>query len=757
MSARRSIAFVLTLALAACGGGGPKPPPADPGDGGGGGGGGGGTAYDLAIDSSVEDQIAEVVDGAGSAQAAFAVQAVIAAAGFDTLLPDGTLLWEGDAPRAGIAFEQADPELIAAGLLEGPRVALDDLLLAWGAVVPSIPVATLRARFVADLRAAAQDPGKQTRRHWAMAVAQLGRTSPAPYDLFDPAVSGTSPLDPLQVALLTYRFQADLYRAGQAAKAEAPVPPALRAAAARPCTMTDSESTIMDAGALAGSTGFGFLIEEMGKVVPAAGKLAKFSGAANAALTVVKFLWTLGAFDGKVTASAAPLVRRYDGTYGGESVLTAAFRYDTGNAQAINCARPALNALGIDFSLPQDGPIAGARVDWEMFGVKERGGQTPIVRYKEGSLPLGRRTDDNGEDRVTLEGNKKSPALGGAVAPDFRLVPVLAKVALKDTKMWQDIQDAVGTALAGNPLSITLSLVSEMLLRMNTPVFAGRYGLVVEDHKKLDGVTLVLSSSGQRLGTVYADGTGSESAYGAVSFSAGPAAPDKAAIRWTVLNGQLLPGVLEMKENGHRFMAYGGTYTFDGKCLCVDDKEHIGDDAQWRGSVVADEEPRTVLAYLQPDGHYQLTYPIMPLAVQGKAKHVHTGCGDPPVNTTEPVGGIVRFQQLVIEGQLDPTKASGDIQGTWDGSLAMGIPARLGGMYDRFGVSQEYIIAQAHAEFVFSWTKETITVPGGATAPPPVEWAPRSLPPPTVRLLPAEPERSVRACFAPGPGAPTVD
>ena len=237
--------------------------------------------------------------------------------------------------------------------------------------------------------------------------------------------------------------------------------------------MTDTEQTVMDGAALAGSTFFGGLIEEAGKIIPAAEKLGKLTAGANAALTVVKMLWTSIAFDGKLEMDAPMLVRTRTAAAGEPRTFSATFRYDTGNWQVLNCVRPALNAAGIDFSLPQDGPIADAKVDWKLHGTASRvAGKLPIVRFEEGQVQLGGRTDSSGLRQVRIEGQPQSPAVAANAIPDYRAPTMSAQVALKDSKLWTDLQDAVGAALAGNPLSMFLSAVSETLLRMNSPLFA---------------------------------------------------------------------------------------------------------------------------------------------------------------------------------------------------------------------------------------------------------------------------------------------
>ena len=62
-----------------------------------------------------------------------------------------------------------------------------------------------------------------------------------------------------------------------------------------------------------------------------------------------------------------PLVRTKDvkPASGERKELTATVRLNVGNASMLNCFRIMLNAAGLDFSLPNDGAVKGAQVDWD--------------------------------------------------------------------------------------------------------------------------------------------------------------------------------------------------------------------------------------------------------------------------------------------------------------------------------------------------------------------------------------------------------
>lgn len=682
----------------------------------GGEGGMGGNAPAITLDPGVIEAIEKVRASDGGLSAISVLRDIIAAAGFDQVDSEGNRIFPAEAPAQGIAFEMADAELIALGLDGALEVPLDDLLAGWGSISAELNAEALRPKLIADLQAAAAstDP---TRRFWAQAIAQLGRTASAPFDLLDPAVPGSAPLDALQTALLTYRFQAELWSQGQKAP-RVPLGPPSAIADARPCTMTETEQTVMDVAALANSTFFGQLIEHLGETIPAAEKLSKFGAGANAALTVIKLLWTFAAFDGHMESDTDGIVRNWDGTADGDdATLTATFRYDIGRAQAFNCVRPALNLLGIDFSLPQDGPVADARVDWEMFDVKDRQSPKPIVRYQAGNLPLNRRTDAQGEDRISVEGTKKDPPLSSPVAPDHRSVFLAAKVALKDTKMWQDIQDAVGTALAGNPASIALSVISETLVRMNTMVFSARYRLPVQDHQPLDNVIVRVELSGSLSGAVTSNGQGSESVDATLSLVEKPAEGDQ-ALQFVFFNGQPSVAVVSLAENGLRDVRYRGQRHLEEPCVCIEGTFIDDERADWLAVRVGDEkDPRAVLATMLEDGSYTINLPLGEVKGKGWSKVHSSGCEDPTVDESEKLEVFASLGEITITGQVDPTKASGTIEGSISPSVDVKVPASLGGFYAG-GVAHTTVRLNGTVDYVFSYTRTTVTLPPGTPVPP---------------------------------------
>ncbi|MFT3913082.1 MAG: hypothetical protein QM704_03025 [Anaeromyxobacteraceae bacterium] len=219
-----------------------------------------------------------------------------------------------------------------------------------------------------------------------------------------------------------------------------------------------------------------------------------------------------------------------------------------------------------------------------------------------------------------------------------------------------------------------------------------------------------------------------------------------------ILNGA--PGLAAsyLSENGKRDFRYRGALDVQDPCACVEGLQHRVDDAAWSSVWVTDDTPRALLATMQPDGKFELRLAMNGKPGTGRHHVAFDGCGSSGT-IDEAMGGPVSIGDLVITGQVDPTKAAGTIEGNWSGTVDIPRPASLGGFWVN-GARQDVLHAATTVEYVFSYTKQVLNAPGASPPPPPAAWAARSAST-TVRWVPREPE--ARACFAPGPGAPTVD
>ncbi|HXF72273.1 MAG TPA: hypothetical protein VNO79_06660 [Actinomycetota bacterium] len=283
-----------------------------------------------------------------------------------------------DEPSQGLAVQAAD--VLAMMRLEerGYQATLADV----GALLRMPGLGLERApveRLLADLIADHAERGEPPLGSWAAFIVELGRQGPAGYDLADVPDPADVPLDGVQTFLILLRLFADAYAIGgerspgvTTGALGAALPGLLAAGAGLwsqlatsgelPCSLSDAESFVMDRAAFVASTGFGKLWELAGVEGPA-GKLLALAGAA---LPVLRFLVIQAIFDPRIElVPAPPLVRTKKTNVDADTrELRATIRMDVGKAQMLNCFRILLNAAGLDFSLPDDGPVEGAEVLW---------------------------------------------------------------------------------------------------------------------------------------------------------------------------------------------------------------------------------------------------------------------------------------------------------------------------------------------------------------------------------------------------------
>jgi hypothetical protein len=343
----------------------------------------------------------------------YGLEKVFTDLGFGIRYPDNSVV--GDATQL-ILFDKWNVDEIESAIHQGVTVTLDDYVIALqmaiqGSVTGQLPAEApavdvpLRTRLLDALRAAAQSKGTDTAssniRDMVHLVVALGRErAVGPYDLLDPAVAGEVELDAVQTGLLTQRLAAELWRTAQQFKPlgkTMPLPPSkgLFAAVPAPCSMGKTEGYVMDGFASALGMAWGGIsvgdetvmkgiFDRMGK---GANKYAAGSQVANILLNYTKLLWSAIAFKADMSVNPSPLIRTKTKSPGAQATVGATFTLDIGNPQILNCIRPALNLMSIDFSAPADGPLAGSRVQWFVDEkVYLKTGYNPVYNSDWGSL-----------------------------------------------------------------------------------------------------------------------------------------------------------------------------------------------------------------------------------------------------------------------------------------------------------------------------------------------------------------------------------
>lgn len=433
-----------------------------------------------------------VLDGGADALAALVT--ALQASGIAIRGPEGQLAVRPAEPWAGQIVESWEVRTLLATVLPERTVsfALSDLAEVVRAPVPELTNAPVAPLLVHDLRALAHAPASPSR-FWARFVIELGRS---PEGRPSPLVTQTDlakiRLNGLQVSLILRRLSSDFLKRsrdpGQKSAANTSshgwsfVVPLY--ADTLPCTLDDKTRTIMDLTAavagwgvggfdgIEGSFTFGGVLGTMENAGWNGAKQYKAaSGYANIFLAYAKLFVTYAALEVKVTMDGEPLVRTKDvrPASGERKQLTAVVRLNIGNASMLNCFRIMLNAAGLDFSLPNDGVVKGAQVDWEgLDGFDEAAaalhdGPDQIVRfvgdqgsqYQTGGAFTSFNsitksvTDADGKVRVTVEGVGQKTKLAADVHKRTKQASVRLNVALQGADLLGDLKDAAINSAAG--------------------------------------------------------------------------------------------------------------------------------------------------------------------------------------------------------------------------------------------------------------------------------------------------------------------
>jgi hypothetical protein len=277
------------------------------------------------------------------------------------------------------------------------------------------------------------------------------------------------------------------------------IPPAH--AQSSPCSFEGPDGEVMDWHAIATGYGFGHLLGYLeASGMASAGRLATLTSIGNSLLAYAKLIYMHAAFEVEFELEGGePLVRtQEENPRSGEvRTLVAIVSMNSKDDQWVNCLRPVLNALGLDFNTEGDGAMKGVSVNWSgMAGFDQRmaanGGPDYVVRYVTddsqriqggGSVGPGHaitdnRTDDQGKARVNIEGVGQSEDLGPDPEPLIKPAVAVVKVTLKPADMYRDIKDAVGTASSG--LGGLIAMPAELLYRTRWS-FGATYMFDVKD------------------------------------------------------------------------------------------------------------------------------------------------------------------------------------------------------------------------------------------------------------------------------------
>jgi hypothetical protein len=443
---------------------------------------------------------------AGTQASLPALMAALQASGIGVLGPENVEDAKPSEPWQGIAMQRWEVRLAAAMVLpqRGISLSLPDLAAFLIAAMPELKGAPVEQLIVSDLRALADSPTPTTQ-FFGRFIAALGRhaVSHDPYDLNGTVDPQTMRLDGLQTSLVLRRLAIDILRRSGDANGQSTAPAKKNAsiidaldewlmpaahAQEGPCRFSERTQTIMDIAGLGSTVVWGgFQIGDLGMSGildrPGMARASRAAAIASTVLAYAQFIAAYAALEVETTIDQAPLVRTKQGRpqSGERRELSATVTMDLGNAEMLNCFRALLILAGFDFSVPNNGPVKGARVLW--YGVDGfdqaaqvlHGGSEAIVQFvaPEGSRiqvagsgsssPVtGAVTGDDGKVHIGVEGRGQNETLDNDARPVPKTATVRLHVALNGSDLFRDVREAAGTAAGGlvGLLTVPLSVLT---------------------------------------------------------------------------------------------------------------------------------------------------------------------------------------------------------------------------------------------------------------------------------------------------------
>jgi len=419
---------------------------------------------------------------------------------------DGRIVRPAAEPAQGIAVQPGEVIALRRLLADGHTVLTRDAAeIIRHSLAPNIELDAARIEefLLAGVREHANGD-HPTMRFWARFIVELERQNPDGFDILGVAGNNVQDLldrEPVpttfaaaQLMLITWRFAADLNGLAHRPGSPGPVSAAsvrqsqvlhasilpsprfgalLRAvnASTSDCSFTDEQSPVMDGIHNSASTGFGKLI----------GYIIEKQAGTMAAEAADLFMKAVGVITGfakaflMATLTEAEIefvdgtneLRRLKSAHrdGGETrQVRGTVRLNAGGWRYLNCSRIALNALGLDASLPNDGAIKGAKLTWWIDKEGQDGmsaAMNALIRYAGNirNVP----TDSEGQAVVSVQGMPQKKNIEGRPQEIRKQATIGFSYHLKESNLKQDLVDALFNLIGG-----PATLPPELFLRTIT-------------------------------------------------------------------------------------------------------------------------------------------------------------------------------------------------------------------------------------------------------------------------------------------------
>lgn len=424
-----------------------------------------------------------------------AVLGALVASGIPVLGDDGRPI-EGSDLLGGLAVLGWEARIMADLADTEGGLLLSDVGEMLAGTDPALAGAPMADLLLADIKSSYASPDPDVA-FWAALIVELGRQRPDGLDLLTLADPEAVALDYLQVEFLLRRAAADIVRASEPATSQGGIVPAVagrrrtggHAAAAPnpPCRYSEAADRVVTGVEETVSRGIGAVLDHLEGVEeltgrPGVGRLAKYVGIAGMLADIATFAAIYAALTVTIELEGgAPLVRtkKERPQTGERRMLRATVRNDVGRAESINCLRLVFAHLGITFSVPPDGPIAGASTQWvPLEGFDARVDR--IVQFHGGN-PSDVVTDSSGVARIGVEGFGQEQEITEAAAAVEKRASLHVLVQIKDAGAYRDTWDAITTGLdVLGGISAVLTVALELLQRTRW-LKPTRYSFAVRD------------------------------------------------------------------------------------------------------------------------------------------------------------------------------------------------------------------------------------------------------------------------------------
>ncbi len=410
-------------------------------------------------------------------------------AGFFIINENQKILYQPTSGQGmGLAFYDSEVAGMYKLSRRGIVSSLDRFTAQLGKQTPDLPPSKIANLMMQDLKLSANSSNKLVR-FWARLIVEIGKNSPQPVDLLN-TNSTKIPLNIIQISLWERRLIGDLIAFAEEQTANLrPIPVRtnkfefVNASFFKmaPCQLNDAQGVALDISSIGITTGHGKVLEAIAEgssetVKARLGNVATGLAYVNIVLSWVKLVAALMTVKGEIKIAEPMPLERFKGIEGGDSrLMTAKVWTEIGNKAYLNCLRPLVNtATGLDFGMPNEGPLEERDIAWELTDAASFSGQKSgktgkfdnFVQLKapNGGNPLQQITDKGtGESRMNmLGGTRNATLINKPVVPIRKKASVKIAVSFKSSRdfvqNWIDIGGATIGAATGGPLSILASL-----------------------------------------------------------------------------------------------------------------------------------------------------------------------------------------------------------------------------------------------------------------------------------------------------------